>query len=262
MESNQGQWSIAEVAKSAGISSRSLRHYDAIGLLIPSSVSPSGYRFYGQPEVLRLQQILGFKELGLGLSDIAAILDSEVDPVARLEELSLQFSDNIERLQRQRESIHRAISIYRSGGTIVPTELFDGFDHTEYQQEVEERWGKQAYADADAWWNSMTEAERGNWRAVSEELTSAWTVAAARGIEPDSALAQELAARQDRWLSSMPGTPGAGSGHADSGYLLGLGELYVADERFASNYGGVRGAEFVAAALRVFVERRDGSVRA
>ncbi|HBJ72598.1 MAG TPA: MerR family transcriptional regulator [Actinobacteria bacterium] len=251
-------WTIAEVASSAGVSSRTLRHYDAIGLLKPAGVAANGYRFYGEVELLRLQQILAFKELGLGLGDIAAILDSDADPIARLEQLSVDFAENIERLNRQRDSIHRAINAYRMGGALMPVELFDGFDHTEYQQEVEERWGKESYANGDAWWRSKSEAEQAAWQETSGELASAWAQAAARDVDPMSQEAQALAERQNSWLCSIPGTPGGGTGFADSEYLLGLGQMYVADERFAENYGGKQGAEFIAASLRCYVQTRDG----
>lgn len=252
------EWSIAEVASSAGISSRTLRHYDAIGLLAPACVAANGYRFYSEPQLLRLQQILAFKELGLSLHDIAAILDSGTDPVARLEQLSRDFATSIERLQRQRESIRRALTIYRSGGVLVPVELFDGFDHAEHQQEVEERWGQQAYASSDRWWTAKSAVEQAAWKAESKALAAAWTDAWVQGVDPGSEAAQQLALRQSRWLSTIAGTPGAGTGEADSEYLLGLGELYVTDERFGANYGGTQGAEFVSATLRMFVERRDG----
>lgn len=255
-------WSITEVASIAGVSSRTLRHYDAIGLLKPAAVAANGYRFYGEPELLSLQQILAFKELGLGLSDIAAILNSDADPVARLQQLSAEFKMTMDRLERQRESIRRAIAIYQSGGALVPEELFDDFDHSQFQPEVEERWGKQAYASSDQWWRSMSQSQRAAWQAAGRELASDWAQAAASGVDPSSAEAQALAARQDRWLSAIPGTPGAGSGHADSAYLLGLGELYIADERFAANYGGQAGAAFVAASLQVFVQARDGAMEA
>ena len=255
------QWTIAEVASSAGISSRTLRHYDAIGLLKPVAVASNGYRLYSEPELLRLQQILAFKELGLGLSDIAAILDSGADPVARLEELSGEFAGRISQLQHQRESIQHAIAVYRAGGAIVPDELFAGFDHTEYQQEVEERWGAKSYAAGDQWWRGMSEAERAQWQLDSKSLFDEWAQAAARGEDPQSDEAQRLAARHSHWLASIPGTPGSGTGDADPNYLLGLGEMYLADERFAANYGGAQGAAFVAAALRVFVDRRDGPAK-
>lgn len=139
----------------------------------------------------------------------------------------------------------------------MPADIFDGFDHTQYKDEVEERWGKEAYASADSWWRSMSEDEKAEWQDRSQALAQAWADAATRGIAPDSKEAQELAARQHAWLAGIPGTRGAGAGQAPSEYLLGLAELYVADERFGANYGGAAGAELVAASLRVFVQGRD-----
>jgi len=252
-------WTIQEVASSAGVSSRTLRHYDAIGLLMPAGVARNGYRMYGHAELLRLQQILAFRELGMGLADIAAILDSGADPVVTLERLGQEFGESIERLQRQRASIQRALEAYRRGEQLMPAEIFEGFDHTLYKDEVEQNWGNDAYASSDAWWRSKSDAEKGQWQEASQELTAAWADAAARGVDPASDEAQALAARQNAWLAGIPGTPGAGSGHASSEYLLGLGDLYVADERFAVNYRGTAGAQFVAESLRVFIESRNRS---
>jgi len=251
-------WTIQEVASSAGISSRTLRYYDAIGLLTPAGVGHNGTRLYGDAELLRLQQILAFRELGVGLADITAILDSSADPVATLERLTGELGESIERMQRQRESIRRALHIHRTGEQLMPADIFDGFEHAQYKDEVEERWGADAYASSDAWWRAMSEADRAEWQARSQALIQAWVDAAARGIAPDSDEAQQLASSQNAWLSGIPGTPGAGTGQAPSEYLLGLAELYVDDDRFGMNYGGRAGAEFVAAALRVYVERRDG----
>jgi len=250
-------WTIQEVASSAGISSRTLRHYDAIGLLTPAGIGYNGHRHYGEAELLRLQQILAFRELGVGLADIGAILDAGADPVEMLERLAAELGQSIERLQRQRESIRRALHIHRTGEQLMPAEIFDGFEYAQYQDEVEERWGADAYASGDAWWRGMPEADRAAWHARSQSLIQAWTDAADRGIAPDSDEAQQLAARQNAWLAGIPGTPGAGTGQAASEYLLGLAQLYVDDDRFGMNYGGRAGAEFVAAALRVYVDRRD-----
>ena len=134
-------------------------------------------------------------------------------------------------------------------------DMFDGFDHTAYREEVVSRWGEPAYATGDAWWRAMSDQERTAWKADLARLQQDWTDAAASGVAPDSAPAQELAARHVAWLAGIPGTPGSGSGGPPAAYLLGLGEMYVADERFAANYGGVAGATFVRDALRVYTER-------
>jgi hypothetical protein len=88
-----------------------------------------------------------------------------------------------------------------------------------------------------------------------QALNTAWIGAADAGLDPASDEAQAIAARHAAWLVSVPGTPGHEEGRPDKGYLLGLGDMYVADDRFAANYGGTEGATFVRDALRVYVER-------
>lgn len=136
-------------------------------------------------------------------------------------------------------------------------DAFDGFDHTQHRDEVEQRWGTQAYADSDAWWRGLGARGQATWRAGSAALAADWVAAAADGLDATSPTAQALARRHAQWLAAIPGTPGAGAAEAPSDYLLGLAETYVADERFAAAYGGAAGATFVRDALREFVAHRD-----
>ena len=136
--------------------------------------------------------------------------------------------------------------------------MFDGFDHTQYKDEVEQRWGKKAYADSDRWWRSMSADEKAAWQQRVSDLGRDWIAAAEAGIAPDSDEAQALAKRHVEWLTGVPGTPASAPGGDVKGYVLGLGEMYVADPRFGDNYatgdGGTRGAEFVRDALRAYAE--------
>jgi len=129
-------------------------------------------------------------------------------------------------------------------------QALDGFDHTVYKEEVEKRWGEESYTEGDRWWRGMTAEERESWRERQGALSAGWREAAASGLPVDGDVAQQLARRQFEWLSSMPGLP-----TVDRGYVIGLGEMYVADERFAANYGGADGAAFVRDAMRVFADR-------
>ena len=124
--------------------------------------------------------------------------------------------------------------------------MFDGFDHTEYTEEVVERWGADAYAAGNAWWTSMSADEQQAWKAELAQLNADWTDAASRGIDPSSDEAHALAARHVAWLAGVPGTP------QSQEYVLGLGDMYVADERFAKNYGGVQGSTVVRDALKSY----------
>ena len=142
-------------------------------------------------------------------------------------------------------------------------DMFDGFDHTQYREEVEQRWGRQAYADSDRWWRDMSADEKSAWKQRVSDLGGDWSAAAQRGIDPAGVEAQAIAKRHVEWLSGIPGTPAGAPGGDVKAYVIGLGEMYVADERFAARYqsealrargGGTTGAEFVRDALRVYAD--------
>jgi len=246
--------SIQEVARLAGTTSRTLRHYDAIGLLEPSRVGGNGYRWYDEASLVRLQRILLLRELGLGLPDIRRVLDDDRDEARALRRHLDWLRAEQDRLARQVASVERTLRAREKGDRLMAEDMFDGFDHTRYKDEVEERWGKDAYAASDAWWRGMDDAAKADWKARSDALLTAWRAAAADGVDPASDRAQELAARQVAWLRAIPGTPGAG-GSPVPAYITGLADMYVADDRFAANYGGEAGATFVRDALHLWVER-------
>ena len=293
-------WSIQEIARLAGTTSRTLRHYDDIGLLPPSRIAANGYRHYDAAALVRLQRILLLRELGLGLPQIAEVVGPSTGSGAQgggsgtqgggsgpqgggsgaqgggsgtqgggsaaeasaLETHLALLREEQTRLARQIASVESTITALRGGENLMAENMFDGFDHTQYKQEVEDRWGTQAYADGDRWWRGMSDAERTDWQQRVSELGSDWIAAAESGIDPASAEAQELARRHVAWLTGIPGTPAAalrkGPDAAAKAYVIGLGEMYVADPRFGANYatssGGTQGAEFVRDALRIYAE--------
>lgn len=258
-------WSIQEVARLAGTTSRTLRHYDAVGLLAPTRVASNGYRHYDADALVRLQRILLLRDLGLGLPAIKEALDG---PGGRTpsgdEERGSQvralrthlgwLQAERQRLARQIASVERTITTMEGGGALMADDMFDGFDHTQYQDEVTERWGADAYAKGDAWWRGLSDADRQGFTDQVARLNADWTAAAEAGVDPASDAAQDLARRHVEWLGGIPGTPGAGAAPVKE-YVVGLGEMYVADERFAKSYGGVQGATFVRDALRVYADR-------
>lgn len=245
-------WSIQDIARIAGTTSRTLRHYDELGLLPPSRVAANGYRHYDRDSLVRLQRILLLRDLGLGLPAIARVLDDRRDAVPALRDHLTWLRTERERLARQIASVESTIHAVEEGGEIVAEEMFDGFDHTQYKEEVEQRWGKDAYASSDRWWREMTAEERADWQQRQKALAADWTAAAARGVDPASEEAQALARRHADWLADIPGTPGYGTGAPPAAYLTGLGDMYVADARFAANYGGEEGATFVRDTLRIY----------
>jgi MerR family transcriptional regulator, thiopeptide resistance regulator len=248
-------WSIQDVARIAGTTSRTLRHYDDIGLLKPSRVGSNGYRYYDGAALLQLQRILLLRELGLGLPAIADVFHRQADPVTALTRHLEWLGQEQQRLARQIRSVRQTIETVRAGGQLMAEDMFEGFDHTQYKEEVEQRWGKDAYAKSDAWWRGMPADEKREWKSRVEALGRDWQAAARSRVAADGPEARELAARHVEWLKSIPGTPAADDGGNTKAYVLGLADMYVEDPRFAANYGGVEGAGFVRAALRSFAEK-------
>ncbi|KQZ85708.1 MerR family transcriptional regulator [Microbacterium sp. Root166] len=255
---NENEWSIQQIAKIAGTTSRTLRHYGDIGLLPASSIGHNGYRYYDQSSLVRLQRILLLRELGLGLPQIGEVLGREASEAHALESHLAWLRAEQDRLARQIASVQSTITALRGGERLMAENMFDGFDHTQYKEEVEQRWGKKAYADSDRWWRGMTADEKAAWQQRVSELGRDWIAAAESGAAPDSDQAQAVAERHVEWLTGIPGTPAAVPGGDVKGYVIGLGEMYVADPRFGANYataqGGTHGAEFVRDALRVYAE--------
>jgi DNA-binding transcriptional MerR regulator len=251
------EWSIQEVARHAGTTSRTLRYYGTVGLLRPSRVGANGYRYYDEESLVRLQRILLLRDLGLGLTAIAEVLARSSAPAEALHAHLDWLHRERDRLALQIAAVEHTLNKLKGGEQLMAENMFDGFDHTQYQDEVEKRWGRDAYAKGDSWWRSMTDAEKSDWKVRSAALGSDWIAAAESGIAADSDEAQALAHRHVEWLAAIPGTPGA-----VKEYVTGLGDMYVADERFAANYASANaadplvGARFVRDALAVYAERK------
>jgi len=248
-------WSIQEVARLAGTTSRTLRHYGDVGLLEPTRVGENGYRYYDERALARLQRILMLRDLGLGIPAIGEVLEGQRDDAQALTNHLHWLQEEKNRLDRQIASVETTIRKMEGGEQLMAEEMLNGFDHTQYKDEVEQRWGKQAYADSNRWWSSMSATERADWMQRQMQLASDWIAAVAAGEDPLGAVAQALAKRHADWLGAIPGTPGGGSGAPAKAYFVRLAEMYVADDRFAANYGGVEGATFVRDAMRAYAEQ-------
>ena len=177
------EWSIQEIARLAGTTSRTLRHYDDIGLLAPTRIAANGYRHYDERALVRLQRILLLRDLGLGLPQIGDVLDRETSETSALSSHLAWLRQEQDRLTRQIASVETTIDALRGGEELMADKMFDGFDHTRYKDEVEQRWGKDAYARSDAWWRDMSAEERTAWQGRVAALQRDW-IAAATGREP------------------------------------------------------------------------------
>lgn len=243
------RFTITQVAAATGVSSRTLRHYDAIGLLPAERVS-NGYRSYGQQDLVRLQRILLLRELGLGLSDIAAMLDGERDDLTALRAHLDELRKQADRVARQIASVTRTINSIENEEKLMAEDMFDGFDNTQYRDEVEQRWGQRAWADGQRWWSGLDGDDKQAFMAEHQQIAEAWAKARAQGSAPDSDEVQLIAGRHAAWIAA-----GWQGRQPSAEALRGLADMYVADERFAANYGGVEGAGFVRDGLYAYAAR-------
>jgi DNA-binding transcriptional MerR regulator len=121
-------WSIQQVARMSGVTSRTLRYYDEVGLLRPDSVAANGYRYYERTQVLRLQQILLLRDLGLDLTTIRAVVDAERDPVEALRRHHRRLLDERGRLDRLAQTVAATIKHLEEGTEMPAENLFKGFE--------------------------------------------------------------------------------------------------------------------------------------
>jgi DNA-binding transcriptional MerR regulator len=234
--------SIIDIARLTGTTSRTLRHYGDIGLLTPSRIGSNGYRYYDEGALVRLQRILLLRELGLGLPAIGEALAGQGDSSRALSNHLEWLEQEKERLDRQIASVEDTIRKLKGGHELMAEQMFDGFDHTQYQAEVEERWGAEAYRSGDAWWRSKSDEEKRAYQAQHQAIADDYQAARDAGESADAATVQSIVARHVDWLNLAASITG---GDITAERLRGYGDMYVGDPRFAKNYGGQDGAEFV-----------------
>ncbi|MER5775482.1 MerR family transcriptional regulator [Streptomyces sp. NPDC002039] len=207
-------YSVGQVAAFAGVTVRTLHHYDKVGLLSPSDRSHAGYRLYSEADLVRLQQILFYRELGFVLDEIAAMFkDPQVNPVEKLLARQQQLNEEIARLQRLAEVAERAIEVQRTGAPLTPEERFEVFGEItfdlSYATMAELKWAhsegqREAMARADAhtkedWRRLMGEASA--WRA---ELLAVFDEGESACGERAMDLAEEHRLHIARWFTSCP----------------------------------------------------------
>ena len=249
---------VGAVARLAGITVRTLHHYDEIGLLSPGARSEAGYRHYDDADLDRLQRILFYRELGFGLDDIKTVMtDGSADASAHLRRQHAMLLDRIARLRRMAAAVEKAMEARSMGINLTPEERFEvfgDFDPDEYAAEVEERWGA-----SDAYKESRRRAasySKADWERIKAEGKAAvdQLVAAMRAGKPaDSAEAMagaEAHRRQiDVWFYPCP-----------TEMHVGLAEMYLADPRFSATYEKIAPglAHFVHDAIKANAARNGG----
>ncbi len=239
------EWSIQELAKAAGTTSRTLRYYGERGILTPSRTGANGMRYYDEAALGTLLRIRILRDYDVGLDAIEEAVRRDIDTVSALKEHVASMRQHRRVLSRRISSLEHTINKMEGGEQLMADEIFEEFDHTQYREEVEQRWGKEAYADSDRWWRSLSEDEKRAFQQEQQQIAAAFGEVSASGASPASNEAQAVTARLVTWLS--------GPTTVSAEYLKGLGEMYVADPRFGGHYPGY--AEFVRDAMKVYAER-------
>ncbi|MES5819656.1 MerR family transcriptional regulator [Streptomyces sp. RG80] len=231
-------YSVGQVAGFAGVTVRTLHHYDDIGLLVPGERSHAGHRRYNDADLDRLQQILFYRELSFPLDEVSALLDDpDTDPRAHLRRQHELLTARIEKLRKMAEAVEQAMEARKMGINLTPEERFEVFgdkDPEQYAEEAEQRWGgTEAYAESQRRAAGYT---KDDWKRMQAEV-AAWSESYGALMEageaPTSEAAMDLAEEHrrhiGRWFYECP-------------YDVHrcLGEMYVSDERFKAFYDSMR----------------------
>lgn len=213
-------YTVGELARLAGVTVRTLHHYHDIGLLEPAHVGANGYRSYGEEQLLRLQQVLIHRELGIPLGEIAAILDAPgFDRLASLRQQRRRLEAEASRYRRLVRTIDRTIAKLEGDRAMKHAELYKGFSEkqTEYEDWLVERYGepmRKTVGHAPKLSEEQSKVAMAELRDIEQSLASAME----KGIVPEARELDMLVERHHRWVSRMwpqPCTMDAYAGLAD-----------------------------------------------
>lgn len=247
--------SVGRVAALAGVTVRTLHHYDEIGLLSPGGRNHAGHRLYDDVDLARLQQILFYRELGFPLDEVAALLDDpDADPQEHLRRQHGLLAARIERLRAMATAVERAMEADRMGINLTPEERFELFgddDPAQYEEETRERWGDtEAFAQSRARTATYTKEDWQRITAEQADLGARFVALMDSGVPPEDAAAMDLAEEHRAQMNRN---------FFDVGHAMhrNIAELYVCDERFTRNIdkAGPGLAAFMRAAIAANARR-------
>ena len=246
-------WSIAELAKLSRVSSRTLRHYHQVGLLPPAYTGQNGYRYYTQPELLRLQRILLLRELGLGLETIGQVLNGQADQVDALSVHRKWLLAERDRLDRMARTVGATISALQQGDTMSGEDIFRDFDANPYEEEARQRWGDRAVEDSTARHAALSADDKQAFMAEAASVNEELARCLDAGLPADDARVQAAVERHYRWVC-VSWTP-------DTDSYVGLGRMYVEDPRFTAFYDNSRAglASYLLEGIKVYAAARLSS---
>jgi DNA-binding transcriptional MerR regulator len=248
------EYTVQKLGSLAGVSTRTLRYYDEIGILKPARINSSGYRIYGQAEVNRLQQILFYRELGISLDSIKEIVTSpSFDGAAALREHREKLLEKKEQLEILIANVDKTIAVTEGRKKMSNKEKFEGFkkkmideNEKKYGKEIREKYGNDTVNESNAKLQNMSQEQYDEVTKLAEQVTLTLAEAYKTG-DPAGELAQKAADLHKHWLCyywkeySM-------EAHA------GLAQMYVDDERFTAYYDKEQPgtAEFLRDAIHIY----------
>jgi len=230
------EYTIQKMAKLAGISTRTLRYYDEIGLLKPARINSSGYRIYGEKEVDRLQQILFYKELEFDLEEIKRIMNSpDFDELEALKGHREKLAERSKQLQMLISTIEKTIAYKERKISMSDQEKFEGFkkklieeNERKYGKEIRKKYGEEAVNRSNRKVGNMTQEEYQELMKLEDALYETLSQALKTG-DPAGKLAQKAADLHRKWISFY-WDDYSKEAHA------GIAQMYVEDERFKAFY--------------------------
>ena len=253
------EYTVQKLGKMAGVSTRTLRYYDEIGLLKPARINDSGYRIYGQAEVDQLQQILFYRELGVNLEQIKRIITMpSFDTLQALREHRTKLLDKKRQLELLIANVNQTIAMTEGRTTMTNEEKFAGFkerlleeNEQKYGQEIREKYGEEAVETANRAFQKMTKEDYADFERLGETILTTLKAALATG-DPGGELGQKTAELHRQWLTYTWGTYNK-EAHA------GLAQMYVDDPRFSAYYDQVQSgaAVFLRDAILIYTGAKE-----
>ncbi|MGG3467771.1 MerR family transcriptional regulator [Neobacillus pocheonensis] len=248
------EYTVQKLASLAGVSTRTLRYYDEIGILKPARINSSGYRIYGQEEVDRLQQILFYRELGVGLESIKDIVTApSFDGAQALREHREKLLEKREQLDLLIANVDKTIALSEGRMKMSNKEKFDGFkkkmideNEKKFGKEIRQKYGNDTVEKSNAKLQNMTEEQYDEVTKLAEQVQET-LVAAFKTGDPAGELAQKAADLHKQWLTFY-WHEYSKEAHA------GLAQMYVDDERFTAYYDKEQPgtAEFLRDAIHIY----------
>lgn len=246
-------YTVKQLADLAGVSRRTLHYYDEIGLLKPSEIGDNGYRYYDDEQVLRLQQILFFRELGLSLDEIGTAVDApDFDILQALQTHRRALAQKANRLDNLIQTIDKTIDHLKGNIEMSSNEFFTGFDEEtqkEYEKEAAERWDAEEVKATTQRWNNYSAYQK---KQIMDEGNAVYT---------------DLLAAMDKGVDSPEVQAIIGRWHEHLRYfyepsverMRGLGWGYANDPAFATFYEKIHPnmPQFISEAIAIYCDNLE-----